>query len=67
MSKINIHCEGCMRDLEIDRTEEIPEDATSLVCNWCLFCEDTAKDYYKEEYKYFKIEDIKDPNQQSLF
>lgn len=66
MSKIKIHCQGCMQDLEVDRTEEIPEDVTSLVCNWCPFCEDTAKDYYKEEYRYFEIEDVKDPNQINL-
>ena len=65
--KITIHCQGCMQDLEVNRTKEIPEDVTSLVCNWCPRCEDTAKDYYKEEYRYFEIDDIKDPNQQSLF
>lgn len=67
MAKIKIHCNGCGSDFETNRTEEIPEDATSLVCNWCPDCEDKATDYYKEEYIYLEIDEIKDPNQQSLF
>lgn len=67
MSKIKIHCEGCMRDLEVDRTYEIPEEVTSLVCNWCPFCENTARDNYREQYRYLKIDEVADPNQQSLF
>ncbi len=67
MSNIKIHCQGCIKDFEVIRTEEIPDDVTSLICNWCPSCQDTAKDYYKEEYRYFKVEDKKDINQQSLF
>ena len=67
MAKIKIHCQGCIKDFETDRTEEIPDDATSLICNWCPCCQDTAKDYYKEEYRYFEVEETKDINQISLF
>lgn len=67
MSNIKIHCQGCVRDFDVVRTPEIPDNATSLICNWCPMCEDTANDYYKEEYRYFEIEDSNDPNQQALF
>jgi len=67
MSRINCKCNGCGKVHEVSRTEDIPEDVTSLICNWCPTCQDTARDYYKEEYRYFEINEVKDINQQSLF
>lgn len=67
MAKIKIKCNGCQREHDTQRTNEIPEDVTSLVCNWCPACEDTATDYYMEEYRYLEVDEVKDPNQQSLF
>jgi len=66
MSKINVKCEGCGKIHNLNRTEEIPEDVVSLICNWCIECEDMAKDYYAERYCY-EEEPINNPNQQSLF
>lgn len=66
-TKIKIHCQGCQDDFQTQRTEEIPDDVTSLICNWCPRCEDTAKDYYKEEYRYFEVDETIDKNQLSLF
>ncbi len=33
MAKIKIKCNGCQREHETQRTEEIPDNVTSLVCN----------------------------------
>lgn len=66
MDKINCKCNGCGKIHSVDRTEEIPEDVVSLVCNWCPICDDTAKDYYMEEYRYYEVEEKKDINQQAL-
>lgn len=66
MAKINVKCEGCGKVHNLNRTEEIPDDVVSLICNWCIECEDTAKDYYTERYCYDE-EPINNPNQQSLF
>ena len=67
IGRIKIHYNGCGSDFETNRTKEIPADATSLVCNWCPICEDKAIDYYMEEYRYLELDEIKDPNQKSLF
>lgn len=67
MADINIKCKSCNKEFSVLRTPEIPDNVTSLVCNWCPTCEDTAKDYYMEEYRYLEVDEIKDPNQQSLF
>lgn len=68
MARIKIFCKTCNKDYQVYRTEEIPEDVTSLVCNWCPTCEDSAREEYLEEYRYLDAADeVKDPNQQSLF
>jgi len=66
MTKIKIFCEGCKSEFETNRTKEIPEDVTSLVCNWCPLCQDEATEDYKEEYRTLEIDEIKDPNQLKL-
>lgn len=66
MSKIKIYCEGCKTEHDTERTSEIPEDVTSLVCNWCPICEDKATEEYMEGYRYLEVDEIKDENQLKL-
>jgi len=63
MSTIVIECDGCGLKHGVDRTSEIPDDVTSLRCNWCPECEDSADDYYTESYVYTPIIEPVDPNQ----
>lgn len=63
--EILIKCKGCKSEFYVKRTGEIPEDATSMNCNWCPACEDDADDYYHETYNYDDKEDP-DPNQLRL-
>jgi len=63
---IEIECSGCGLKHGVNRTSEIPEDVTSLRCNWCTECEDDANDYYNETYVYTPIIEPVDPNQLSL-
>lgn len=66
MVKISIHCEGCNKKRNVDRTPEIPDDVTSLKCNWCPECEHTATDYFYEWYCYDFIPEPENPNQIKL-
>jgi len=66
MSVIVIECENCGLKHGVNRTVEIPDDVTSLSCNWCPECEDDATDYYTEKYIYTVIPEPIDPNQLSL-
>ena len=55
--RINIKCRTCNKVHDVVRTEEIPRQAISLECNWCVECEDKAKDYY-QEFNIFKEDSI---------
>ncbi len=66
MSRIKIYCYGCKTEHDTARTKEIPEEVTSLVCNWCPKCEDSATEDYMEEYRYLNVNEVKDENQLKL-
>jgi len=67
MRVIVVECENCGLKHGVNRTVEIPDDVTSLLCNWCPECEDDATDYYNEKYVYTPIVEPIDPNQLNLF
>ena len=53
MSKtIKIQCTNprCKTEHEVQRTSEMPKECVSMKCNWCPMCEDSAGDYYEEQY-----------------
>lgn len=50
MRTIIITCDGCHEAHKVPRTQEIPARVTSMGCNWCPSCADTAEDYYNEWY-----------------
>ena len=58
MSKIKLHCEGCQKVYDLEKTSEIPAHVFFMRCNWCPCCEDTAQDYWEEWWD----EDENDPN-----
>lgn len=64
--KITIKCTGCSREHDVSRTSELPYNVTSLVCNWCPICEDSATEDYMEEYRTLEVEDKLDENQLKL-
>lgn len=66
MKRIKINC-GCGRIHDVKRDKEAPPGATSMGCNWCPDCEDTADDYYDEWYNYNETDYGDDPNQLMLF
>ena len=68
MAKINITCDICKETYEVNRTNEIPDDVTALMCNWCPVCDDNGKADcdYEERYYYEPIPDKPDPNQIEL-
>lgn len=66
MADIKVKCKSCGSEFNTKRTSEIPEGATKILCNFCPACDDSADDYYHEEYS-FEEEPINDPNQTSLF
>ncbi len=47
---MKLTCEGCQKIHELPRTPEIPKHVVSMCCNWCLNCEDSATEYYREWY-----------------
>lgn len=53
----------------VRRTDEIPENVTALMCNWCPVCDNNGKADcdYDERYCYEPIPDTPDPNQIALF
>lgn len=65
MDTIVIECDGCGLKHGVNRTNEIPDDVTSLSCNWCPECE--ADGDYIETYIYTPIIEPVDPNQLDLF
>jgi ssDNA-binding Zn-finger/Zn-ribbon topoisomerase 1 len=71
MTRINITCETCGKVHNVIRTSEIPDNVTSLGCNWCPDCEDRAEGYYEEWYNYDEGGNNPtpdpDPNQMNLF
>ena len=52
--KIDITCDTCGDTYQVTRTDEIPEDCTKLMCNWCPICDDNGKADcdYEERYYY---------------
>ena len=66
MATINIKCTGCGDIHAVRRTEEIPNNATSLICNWCPGCENEPDEDYHEQYV-FTEEEIINPDQLSIF
>ncbi len=50
METIQITCKGCNTTHTVERTEEIPVEATSMGCNWCPDCEDEPEENYNEWY-----------------
>lgn len=67
MATISIKCRFCNNSIEVTRTPEIPEDVTSLECNFCPRCEDEAHEDYVEGYCYDPLPASVDPNQPSIF
>lgn len=67
METIELTCLNCKKVYTIDKEDSIPFLATSANCNWCIECEDSAKDDYFESYKYDEIiYKSKDKNQLNL-
>lgn len=68
MKTLKINCDGCGITHDVNRDSEAPETATSMGCNWCPNCEDSAEDYYNEWYNYNESDDTEtnDPNQLML-
>lgn len=72
MASININCD-CGKVHEVTRDSDTPNNAISMGCNWCPFCEDTADSYYNEWYNFSEGDNTEteevpeDPNQMILF
>lgn len=68
MSKIDITCDTCGDTYQVHRTDEIPDDVTKLMCNWCPICDDNGKADcdYEERYYYHPLPEPFNPNQITL-
>lgn len=61
MATINMNCDCGYVYRDMPRDEDAPETATSMGCNWCPVCEDTAEDYYDEWYNFDEGGDYDEP------
>ena len=48
--KIKLTCRNCGKSWNIEKTEDVPENATGIICNYCSYCEFFMQEDYKEEY-----------------
>jgi len=64
--QIIFKCNHCKGEYEDNRTEEIPENATMVIQNFCLLCEEFMNDYYHETYSYEPLPEPFNPNQLTL-
>lgn len=46
--RIQLTCETCGKVHDLRKTKELPDHVFFMRCNWCIECEDRAKDYYEE-------------------
>lgn len=63
MNQIPLICHHCGQIHTMNRTPEIPEDAQTIHCNFCMDCEDAMDDYYNEWFSDEPLPDPVDPNQ----
>jgi len=66
MDAINIKCQGCGKTHQVSRTKEIPNEATSMWCNWCPECDNIDEDYL-EGYNFDTPKEQTPQNQLQLF